>query len=95
MRDKSQSPRIEMEPLAVPAIEAARLCGVSVAMWWKMKNSARCPAPVRIGRRLLWRVDELRQWMAQGCPPASRFKADQYRRDAGRTWGELNNKTAG
>lgn len=73
-------PAGEIAPLTVPAAEAARICGVSRAMWWKLKSSGRCPAPIRIGRRLLWRVDELRQWVLDGCPPASKWKAEQYRR---------------
>jgi predicted DNA-binding transcriptional regulator AlpA len=51
-------PAPTIEPLAVDAAGAARICGLSRAMWWKLDSSGRCPAPVRLGRRCLWRVDE-------------------------------------
>src|SRR5262249_54201262 len=54
------------ELLAAP--EAARLCGVSEATWWRLHAAARVPAPVRLGRRTLWRLRELREFIASGCP---------------------------
>jgi len=36
--------------------------------------SGRVPSPVKLGRRALWRFDEIRQWVAAGCPPRSRWK---------------------
>ena len=70
-----------LEPFAVDAIGAARLCGVSRAMWWKLDSSGRCPAAIRLGRRCLWKVDELREWLAAGCPPRDRWKAERWRKE--------------
>lgn len=61
--------------LAVEALQAARLCGVSRATWYSLRKAGRIPRPVRLGRRVLWRIDELREWMAAGCPPCSRWDA--------------------
>lgn len=56
-------------PLAVDATEAARLCGVSRATWWRMNSAGKIPAPVRVTRRSpRWLVDELRGWLIAGCP---------------------------
>ena len=71
----------KFEPMLVSASEAARIAGISPAMWWKLKYSGRCPAPVRLGKRLLWRVEELRQWIDDGCPPFNRHKAEIYRKE--------------
>ena len=60
---------------AVEAVQAARLCGVSRATWYSLRKAGRIPRPVRLGRRVLWRIDELREWMAAGCPPCSRWDA--------------------
>lgn len=51
------------------ASEAARLCGVSRAHWFKMHAMGKVPAPVRLGPRVpRWRFDELRAWLDAGCP---------------------------
>ncbi len=56
------------EPLLVPAEQAGRLCGRSKASWWRDHAAGRVPAPVKLGNSTLWRVDELRAWVAAGCP---------------------------
>lgn len=52
----------------VNAVEAARICGVSRTTWFKLRAAGRIPSPVRLARRVLWRVEELHQWIAAGCP---------------------------
>jgi predicted DNA-binding transcriptional regulator AlpA len=63
------------EPLLVPAPEASRICGVSEASWYRLKSSGKVPLPVRLGGRVLWRVDELRRWCAAGCPDLRTWQA--------------------
>jgi len=83
-------------PALLSAKTAAEYCGISRASWWKMKTSGRCPAPIRLGRRLLWRRVELDQWIAQGCPAVNKARAEQYRRDREIELTELTKKeTAG
>lgn len=83
------------EPLAVDAARAAAICGVSRALWWKLDGSGRCPMPIRLGRRCLWRVDELRAWVGAGCPPRSAWQARQYLANKAVTLKTLKEKTAG
>jgi predicted DNA-binding transcriptional regulator AlpA len=55
--------------LALPAREAAALVGVSRAQWWKLHASGKVPLPVYLGTKApRWRVEELRDWLAAGCP---------------------------
>lgn len=55
--------------LAATAKDSAALCGVSRAQWFKLHSMGRIPAPVRLGSRApRWRVEELRAWLAAGCP---------------------------
>jgi predicted DNA-binding transcriptional regulator AlpA len=54
--------------LVLRAPEAAALCKVAVRTWRAWDAAGRIPQPVRIGRLTLWRVDELREWIAAGCP---------------------------
>jgi len=35
----------------------------------KMVDAGNFPEPIRVGRRLRWRVDLLNQWIEAGCPP--------------------------
>lgn len=62
-------------PLLVDSDTAADLCGVSRTTWWALHSSGRCPMPVKLGRRTLWRRAELEAWTAAGCPPRTRWQA--------------------
>jgi predicted DNA-binding transcriptional regulator AlpA len=68
---------IAAEPMLVPAREAARLCGRSLASWWRDVASGRVPAPIRLGGgdRPYWRVEELRRWVEAGCPDRRTWEA--------------------
>jgi predicted DNA-binding transcriptional regulator AlpA len=69
-----QSP---VQPLLIPAPEAARLCGVSPATWWRLHAAKRTPAPVKLAGRTLWRSEELRKWCEVGCPDRRAWEARQ------------------
>ena len=62
-------------PLLVPAVEAARLCGVSRASWWAYCSAGRVPSPIRLCGRTLWRREELVGWIRAGCPGRDRWIA--------------------
>lgn len=62
-------------PLLVPAPRAAQICGKSVRTWRAWQASGLIPAPVRVGRSLLWRVRDLEAWVAAGCPPRDEWDA--------------------
>jgi prophage regulatory protein len=65
-----------VEPLLLAAAEAARLCGISEATWYRMASGGRTPAPVRLSRGCVrWRLDELREWIAAGCPERREWEA--------------------
>lgn len=78
---KEQSPAIKSAPVVLPqrdgkaaarlllrAPEAAALCAVSVRAWRMWDAAGKIPQPIRIGRSTLWRAEELRRWIAAGCP---------------------------
>jgi predicted DNA-binding transcriptional regulator AlpA len=64
-----------VEPLLLAAAEAARLCGVSEASWYRLKAAGKLPAPVKLGGRVLWRREELCRWCAAGCPDLRTWQA--------------------
>jgi predicted DNA-binding transcriptional regulator AlpA len=71
-----------VEALLLSARPAAVLCGVSLATWHRWNAAGRCPAPVRPSPGCVrWRADELRDWIAAGCPSRAQW---QTRRGNGR-----------
>jgi len=66
-----------VEPLLVPAPQAARLSGVSEATWWRLHAAAKVPRPVKLGGRTLWRAEELREWVRAGIPDHRTWEALQ------------------
>ncbi|MCG3138981.1 MAG: hypothetical protein HJJLKODD_02853 [Phycisphaerae bacterium] len=51
------------------AKDAARLLGISRGQFWKLHSMGKTPLPVRLGAKApRWRLDELRKWLAAGCP---------------------------
>jgi len=61
--------------LLVTARKAAEMCGRSLRTWRTWDAAGWIPQPVRIGRSTLWRVDELREWVAAGCPRRAEWEA--------------------
>lgn len=57
--------------------EAARACGMSPATWDRLVSAGKTPAPIRLGKRLVWRVAELQAWTDAGCPPRAEWEALQ------------------
>jgi predicted DNA-binding transcriptional regulator AlpA len=73
-----------VEALLVPADVAGPLCGRSEASWWRDHAAKRIPAPIRLGGRTLWRVQELREWVEAGCPDRKTWEAIRARGKGGR-----------
>jgi predicted DNA-binding transcriptional regulator AlpA len=61
--------------LLVTAREAAALCGKSLRTWRTWDAAGWIPRPMRIGRSTLWRLEELREWVAAGCPRREAWEA--------------------
>jgi predicted DNA-binding transcriptional regulator AlpA len=70
---------VSLKPLVVEAADAARLCGVSRTSWYSLRAAGKIPRPVRLGRRVLWRVAELEDWVKEGCPAMHRW--EQIKKD--------------
>ena len=63
--------------LLFTARQAAAVCGKSLRTWRTWDAAGWIPRPVRIGRSTLWRADELREWVAVGCPRRQEWEARQ------------------
>jgi hypothetical protein len=58
--------------LLVDATEAAQLANVSVRHWLRLCDRGAAPAGLHLGRRRLWRREELVDWVKNGCPKVRR-----------------------
>lgn len=65
------------ELLLLSARKAAAMCGMSLRTWRTWDAAGFVPAPVRIGRSTVWRVNELKAWIAAGCPQRGTWNAIQ------------------
>ena len=59
------------DPLLLTARKVAAMCGKSLRTWRTWDSAGFIPQPVRIGRSTFWRIDELKDWIAAGCPKRS------------------------
>jgi excisionase family DNA binding protein len=59
---------MDEEPLLVDVKEAARLLSISTALLYDMVADGTIPH-VRLGRRVLFSLEGLRRWIADGARP--------------------------
>ena len=62
-----------LNPLLITAVELARLLQVSTRTLWRLRSGGQLPEPVRFAGTVRWRLSEIKNWIADGCPgPTSR-----------------------
>jgi len=70
--------RQAIEPLLCPAAEVAQLLGISRSAFYSLLSSGRIgPLPVRLGRSVRWRAEELAEWVRAGCLSRDRWLSYQ------------------
>jgi len=72
------------ERMTLPAVGVADALGISTRQIWKMLAAGRLPEPIRLGRCVRWRLDEIRAWVAAGCPVRAEWEAQRGRTGVGR-----------
>ena len=62
------------ELLMVDRKQAAAIASVSIATWDRMTAGGKTPEPIHLSRGCVrWRLDDLRLWVAFGCPDRKSF----------------------
>lgn len=75
------APAPTIEPAMVNATSAAEIVGLSRRYLLTADASGRIgPRSIKIGRRRLWSVAELRRWAAAGCPHRVNWEGQQQER---------------
>ena len=72
---------VTIAPVLVGTEVAAVMLGMSQRTFQRMASAGEVPAPMKVGGKALWSVDELKSWASAGCPTATIWEA----RSAGRT----------
>lgn len=57
--------------LLIDTKEACKLLKVSSRTLYGMYSQGRMPQPIRIGSAVRWSYEELKAWVAEGCPSPS------------------------
>jgi excisionase family DNA binding protein len=55
------------DPLLITAAELAKLLQVSTRTLWRLRSAGQLPEAVRLGGAVRWRLDEIKEWIADGC----------------------------
>ena len=61
------------EPLLLDAKQAAAMLNIGRTHLYALHSSGQLPLPLRLGRRTLWRADELKKWVLAGCPSRQKW----------------------
>jgi predicted DNA-binding transcriptional regulator AlpA len=65
----------EDAPLLIGRAEFAKLLGLSLKSFSDLAAADRLPAPIRLTSRPQWALQEIREWVVQGCPAAETWRA--------------------
>lgn len=56
------------DPLLISADQFASMIQLSTRTLWRLLSAGKLPEPVRIGGSVRWRIDDVKLWIASGCP---------------------------
>ena len=62
-------------PLVVDARRLAKLLGAGLRSVRSWDAAGKLPAPIHIGGKVVWRLDEIRDWLAAGAPRRDEWQA--------------------
>ncbi|MDR0363305.1 MAG: helix-turn-helix domain-containing protein [Planctomycetota bacterium] len=65
----------ENADILVTVDEAAEMCKVCRAAFYRMCAAGKTPARIKLGRSTRWRRQELLDWIKAGCPSREKWEA--------------------
>ena len=69
-------PSNDTAPLLIDADACAALCGCGRSLWYSLLAAGKIgPQSVRLGRKRLWRRQEVESWIAANCPDSAMWQA--------------------
>jgi predicted DNA-binding transcriptional regulator AlpA len=70
-----EAPRQEDVDILVTVDEAAKICRMSKAMFYKLHAAGKTPRRIKLGALARWRRRELLDWIRADCPPREKWEA--------------------
>ena len=61
--------------ILVTVDEAAKICRMSEAMFYKLHAAGKTPRRIKLGALARWRRRELLDWIRADCPPREKWEA--------------------
>ncbi len=65
------------EPWLITVSELAEKLQLSERSIHGKRVSGELPAPIKLGRAVRWRADEIKAWLAAGAPPRDKWESMQ------------------
>lgn len=59
---------LKQEVRLIAAEEVAEILDVSTRTVWRLLSTGKLVQPLRIGGSVRWRLDEVQEWINNGCP---------------------------
>ena len=66
--DERPTPAPTLEPWLLDANDLAKLLRLSLRSIRKLDRAGKLPKPLRVGRAVRWKFDEIRAWVSAGAP---------------------------
>lgn len=79
--ESAESPKQADVDILVTAEEAAKICRMSKAMFYKLYAAGKTPRRIKLGALARWRRRELLDWIKADCPPREKWEAMNGGRD--------------
>jgi excisionase family DNA binding protein len=64
-------PDIQIRQIFVTAKQLAIMLACSKRTLYRMRSAGKLPSPLRIGGVVRWRLQDVQDWIAAGCPEQS------------------------
>lgn len=64
----NDNPKTTGSAKLINAGELAEILNISERTIWRLIASGKLIQPIRIGKSVRWRLDEVNQWIESGCP---------------------------
>ena len=73
-RPRSEDIKSTMPYELITANQLAKLLSISERTLYRLKSTGQLPAPIVLGGSVRWRLTEVRDWIANGCPTPPEFE---------------------
>jgi predicted DNA-binding transcriptional regulator AlpA len=69
--DSTTGPRSDSSSQAtlITVGQLAKMLQTSVRTVWRLRSAGQMIEPIKIGGNTRWRLDQVRDWIRDGCPP--------------------------